>query len=341
MKLNYFFICFLIFISFAKHHLKVDARDTVHLEDDQQNNFELNDNQHVSTSNQQTKQNDQHNEAKSIKQSVSDENKSKKSKIEINDSSDDNQQITEQQKTINSNKLNDDSSNLNKIKLTNDKLSDNDKSKIVNDKLNDKLNDDSNEELNEEQVDKVIYIKIKSLNDEELDNEFTKEDQESKPIKDSPVRKTLNFRNQKDENNENIENDDSKEKEIVISTAYPTIDFLKVEFKKNEDSKKNELEEDNNPAPVELTKEQQLGKQIFEDALTKIEMNPDQAYKLIDHAAMLGYKEAEDFLLHGLVFGDFEVGLDTIKGKLDYFTRKGNPLAQMVCQIIFLIFIRN
>lgn len=223
--------------------------------------------------------------------------------------------------------------------------------KTTADHLDDHTNDNDN--LNDP-VDEYIYIKIKSLDSddklnkdsEEIDtNEFKDADSEQLPTskrttKDSPIRKTLNIiydenddkaqqKFEKLENDQAVNDEDgSKEKEIMVST-YPTIDLVKVQFKKNENIKKIPEDDDEEPPKPELTKEQALGKQLFDDALTRLESNNMYAYKLIDQAAMLGYKEAIEFLLHGLVFGDFDFGLTVLKEKLDYYSRRGNPLAQM------------
>ena len=210
----------------------------------------------------------------------------------------------------------------------------------------------------EDSADEYIYIKIKSLNNDEINeeddddneykNEFTKEE-ELNSNKDLSVKKTLNIRyedndarikkkqfksqaNKGEESDSNLKDGESKEKEVVLSNLNPSIDILKVKFLKNENSEKIKIEEDDEQLPEpELTKEQELGKKIFEDALTKLESNQIYAFKLIDQAALLGYKEAEDFLLHSLVFGDFDVSLNTLKEKLDHFAMKGNGLAQTVC----------
>lgn len=201
----------------------------------------------------------------------------------------------------------------------------------------------SRESDDEELVDEYIYIKIKTI-DSEGNDAYPSEDPSTK---DSPIRKTLNIRYDdegtirkfeetidkevfgKDENAK--DEDGSKEKEVVLSNIYPPLDLVKVHFNKPDFSKRPPPEEEEpEPVPEELTPEQLRGKQLFEDALTRLDSNQGYAFKLIDEAATLGYKEAEDFLLHGLVFGEFDVGLDTLKQRLDYMTRKGNPLAQMV-----------
>lgn len=197
----------------------------------------------------------------------------------------------------------------------------------------------SGESNDEELVDEYIYVKIKAI-DSEGNEVFDSEDPSTK---DSPIRKTLNIkyddegiRKFEEEIDKEVfgkdENDDSKEKEVLwLSNVYPPLDGVKVQFNKPDSNKRPPPEEEEpEPVPEELTPDQLQGKQLFEDALTHLDSNQAYAFKLIDEAATLGYKEAEDFLLHGLVFGEFDVDLDTLKQRLDYMTRKGNPLAQMV-----------
>ena len=199
----------------------------------------------------------------------------------------------------------------------------------------------------EEQVEDYIYIKIKTLDSEGKDDYST----EDPSAKDSPIRKTMNIRYDDEGTIKKFEQaiekevfgkedgdakDEDNSKEVMLSNIYPPLDLVKVHFKKHDNSRRPPEEEEPEPVPEELTPDQLRGKQLFEDALTKLESNQVHAFKLIDEAATLGYKEAEDFLLHGLVFGEFDfVDLDTLKQRLDYMTRKGNPLAQMV-SILFL-----
>lgn len=193
---------------------------------------------------------------------------------------------------------------------------------------------DPTDETNDESNEEYIYIKIKSINVDDKSHEELDEDETHTPIKDSPIRKTMNIvyddKFKRLDKTTLGDEENSKEKEVMIADVYPKIDLLKVEFKRNEKTQKIPEEDEEEPAPKELTKEQLLGKQLFEDALTKLDLNQKVAYKLMDQASLLGYKEATEFLLHGLMFNDFgDFGVSFLLEKLDYHSRRGNSLAQM------------
>lgn len=177
-----------------------------------------------------------------------------------------------------------------------------DKPEVKIDEKENSIEDDTNE---------YIYIKFNTLT---KDDENSEEPESIKLSKSSVIRQAIklnlnSFEDEVNSKNEELQKQDEKqneelspmkkkEKEIMISNTYPAIDLLKVHFKKNELTKKIE-EDEEEIVDEQLTQEQLLGKQVFDDAIVKLETNRPHAFKLIDQAALLGYKEAEDYLIQG------------------------------------------